>query len=141
MPSFFILYYKNVCIFALNTVNVIYGIIFMDFNEFKSFIKSIDVPAQRMGIFNLTINHDGKTYYFNSLKENYSGNDDLFGFGLNHHYTNCAEQPTESSIFHDSEDISIGIWREEFISAEKESDNKINIKTKKWNAILTFNED
>ena len=113
----------------------------MDFNEFKSFIKSIDVPTQRMGIFNLKINYDGNDYNFHSLKENYSGNDDLCGFGLNHHFENCAEQPTKRSLFHDREDIDVGIWREEFISAEKESDNKINIKTKKWNALLSFNED
>ena len=124
-----------------NTVNNFYGITFMNFNEFKSFIKSIDVPAQRMGIFNLKINHNGYDYNFHSLKENYSGNDDLCGFGLNHHFENCSEQPTKSSIFHDTEDIDVCVWREDFISAEKELDNKINIKTKKWNALLTFNED
>ena len=113
----------------------------MDFNEFKSFIKSIDVPTQRMGIFNLNINYNRRNYSFRSLKENYSANDDLFGFGLNHHFENCAEQPTKRSIFHDEEDIDIDIWKDDFISAEKESENKINIKNKKWTAVLTFNED
>jgi hypothetical protein len=111
----------------------------MNFNEFRTFISEIEVPTQRMGIFNVTIDYDGKKYHFYRLKENYSDNDDLFGFGLNHHHTNCSEQPTKSSIFHDDEDVCIDIRRKDFISAENKTENEIILKMKDWNAVLTFN--
>ncbi len=113
----------------------------MDFNEFRSFIRSIEVPKQRMGVFNLEIIHEGEKYHFYNLKENCGYNDDLFGFGLNHHFENCAEQPTKNSIFHDSEDVSVDIWRNDFVSAEKKSENKVHLKMKDWGAMITFNED
>ncbi len=111
----------------------------MNFNEFKDFIKSIDVPVQRMGIFDLDITYKGKQYLFTSLKENASFNDDLMGFGLNHHFGNIRELPTKSSIFHDSEDVSVDIWRNEVVEITKESDTKVVIKTKKWTGILKIN--
>lgn len=110
----------------------------MTFDEFKDFIKTIPAPAQRMGIFSLDIKYRGQTYNFHSLKENASYNDDLTGFGLNHHYGNVRELPTKKSIFHDSEDISIDIWRNEIKTIEKKSDNEIHIKTTKWEGTLTW---
>jgi len=111
----------------------------MTFDEFKDFIKSIPVPAQRMGIFNLDIKYNGDNYNFHSLKENASGNADLTGFGLNHHFGNVRELPTKESIFHDSEDISIDIWREEIVNIEKKAEREINIVTTKWEGTLTWN--
>lgn len=101
----------------------------MTFDEFKNFIDSVPAPAQRMGIFNLDIKYKGKTYNFHSLKQNASFNTDLTGFGLNHHFGNIRELPTKSSIFHDSEDVSVNIWREEIKSIEKVSDNEIKLVT------------
>ncbi len=111
----------------------------MIFDEFKELIQKIDAPAQRLGIFRLQINNKGKKYDFHSLKEN-SGSDNLTGFGLNHYgWLNLPMPQYKKSKFHDSEDVSVNISREEFIEASvKPGLNEIQIKTKSWNGVLTW---
>jgi len=108
------------------------------FDQFKEFIGAVDVPAQRTGIFNLDIRYRGKNYIFNDLKENAGHNEDLHGFGLNHHFGCIQELPTRKSIFHDSEDVSIDIWRHEVVRITQESDTRFLIETKKWTGTLTI---
>lgn len=110
----------------------------MTFDQFKEFVKSIPVPAQRVGIFNLCITYRKNTYSFYSLKQDVSYDGDLMGFGLHHHFGNIRELPTARSIFHDSEDVSIEIWRNEVKAIEKKAANEIHIKTTKWEGTLTW---
>lgn len=111
----------------------------MTFEELKDFVNSIDTPSQRLGIFDLTIYYRRKWYIFVNLKLNAGNNPELLGFGLNHHFDNIKDLPSKSSIFHDSEDVCIDIWKDLFVSAEKKRDYAYRIKTKKWSGILTIN--
>jgi len=111
----------------------------MNFDEFKNLIESIEVPAQRLGIFKVEINNKGKKYDFRSLKTNVSYNDDLFGFGLNHYGWLQLPMPQyKRSQFHDCEDVSIDIWRKDFIEATEIDKTKISLKMKNWTAIVSW---
>lgn len=107
----------------------------LSFDQFKEVIQAVDAPAQRLGIFNVAINNYGKKYDFMHLKESVSFNKDRFGFSLNHSY---QPQKYKQSKFHDWEDISVGISREEFITANEINDTTIEIKTKTFKAIVTW---
>ena len=112
----------------------------LSFDEFKTFISTIEVPAQRMGIFRLQIKNRGKEYDFDRLKETASNNDDSCGFSLNHYrWLNLPKQRYKQSKFHDEEDVSVDIDRVEFVKANKVPDNnEIILEMKKWYAIVSW---
>ena len=103
------------------------------FDEFVQLIATIPQPNQRLGIFNIKINNCQKRYEFHSLKVNYSNNPDVTGFGLNHYgwFAALPKQSFKRSRFHDEEDVSIGINRDEFEYAYKvENFNEIGVSCK-----------
>jgi hypothetical protein len=110
----------------------------MTFDEFVKEVDSIPVPAQRLGIFRVQLNNRGKVYDFHNLKQTMSGNKDVTGFSLNHYgWLSLPKPKYKSSKVHDSEDVSIDISRDEFISAEKEN-NSIQLETKTFKALITW---
>lgn len=74
------------------------------YDELKNDIDNIEVPAQRLGIFNVEIFNRGKYYFFKTLKQNVG--DDI-GFGLNHYGFGLSRQKYKRSKFHDEEDVCI----------------------------------
>jgi hypothetical protein len=107
----------------------------LTYDELKQEIDKIEVPKQRLGIFNVSINNKGKKYYFEKLKQNFGAS---VGFGLNHYgWTNLAKQAYKHSKFHDSEDVCIDIDESEFISCEK-NENEFIIKTKNFDAVVSW---
>lgn len=112
----------------------------LSFDEFKSFIKTIEVPAQRLGIFRLKIKNKKNKYDFHCLKESYSNDENSTGFSLNHYgWLNLPMPKTKHSQFHDEEDVGVDITRDKFIKAiKKDNENKILIKNKNWFGILSW---
>ena len=112
----------------------------LTFDEFKAFIKTVEVPAQRLGIFRLEIKNKRNKYDFHCLKESENYNEDAAGFSLNHYgWLNLPMPKSKRSQFHDEEDVSINIYRDKFIKAIKKVDeNKILINTKNWSGILSW---
>lgn len=73
---------------------------------------------------------------FKGLKETYTLNEKNCGFSRNHYYT---EQPTKQSIFHDSEDVDVTVWKDLFVSAKENLEtNTIELQTKKWTAEVKY---
>lgn len=112
----------------------------LTFDQFKDLMNGIDAPAQRLGIFNVKINNWHKRYYFTNLKINALNNPDLCGFGLNHYgWLGLPKQDYKQSKFHDEEDVSIYINRNEFEYAVKtENFNEVNIMMKTWHAQINW---
>lgn len=104
----------------------------LSFDELKEYLDEIPQPNSRVGIFDLTINNRGRKYSFERLKTNFSLNEDLLGFGLNHYgWLHLIMPSIKKSKFHDDEDVCVDIWRREFISAIL-TEKEINIKTKNF---------
>jgi hypothetical protein len=92
------------------------------FDNLVSFFNSIEVPAQRLGIFRVKITDaSNRRYDFHCLKLNMSYNYNLFGFGLNHYgwISTLPKQKYRQSKYHDEEDVSINIDRKDFLRMEK----------------------
>lgn len=107
----------------------------LTYKELKNEIDKIEVPEQRLGIFDVEINNKGKKYFFRSLKQNAGSN---VGFGLNHYGWLGLPMPKyKKSKFHDSEDVSINFEENEFISCQKEK-LKFIIKTKTFDAVVRW---
>jgi|ERR1035437_7759142 hypothetical protein len=112
---------------------------YVNFEKFKNIIRSVDVPAQRLGIFNVKINNRGKKYDFHCLKESITNNEDNFGFSLNHYgWEILPKQKYKKSKFHDEEDVCIDICKDEFIDAIVNHQNEILLKTKYFTALITI---
>lgn len=110
----------------------------LNFDELVDFIKSIESPTQRLGIFNVSINNKGKKYEFINLKPTHTNNKDFCGFSLNHYgWLNLPMPKYKKSKFHDEEDVSVWFERVEFISATLEG-KLLKIKTKNFNTIITW---
>jgi len=112
----------------------------LTFDQFKEIMNSIEVPAQRIGIFRIKINNNNKRYYFTGLKINASYNDNMFGFGLNHYgWLGLPKQSFKRSQFHDEEDVSIEVSRDIFQYAYKtEGFNEMSVSTKTWTAQINW---
>lgn len=112
----------------------------LTFDEYKELISSIEVPAQRLGIFRVKINNFNKRYYFECLKESASNNPDSTGLSLNHYgWLNLPKQRYFRSKFHDEEDVAISIDRHEFQYAYKvERFNEIDLVMKTWTAQINW---
>jgi hypothetical protein len=107
----------------------------LSYQELKNEIDKIEVPAQRLGIFDVEVNNKGKKYFFKSLKQN-AGN--CIGFGLNHYGWLGLPMPKyKQSKFHNSEDVCISFEENEFISCQMEN-KKFIIKTKTFDAVVRW---
>ncbi len=113
--------------------------------DFEGLKKALDEmnelsPAQRTGIFNVEIKNGARKYNFSSLKVNGGYNPDLLGFGLNHYgWMNLPMPKTKKSKFHDSEDVSIDLWRNEFETGEYDKTARtLNIKTKSFSLAVNW---
>jgi len=118
----------------------------IDFDSFRELIATLtdEIPVKdpRVGPFNLDILYRRKTYIFEKLKQSFSANEDSTGFSLNHYFQLyplvSSNVRGEASVFHDSEDVSVDITRERFNWARVVGAYKIEISTKKWFAVLTW---
>lgn len=125
----------------------------MTFAEAREFFTKLDqekAVAGRFGMYTAHIIYKNALYKFKNIKMNYSGRDDIFGFGLNHYFwlpgNHIASMPTRSSFFHDSEDVSVDIKEDQFVSAELSTGRIrafkegpfVTIETKKCKVLISW---
>lgn len=97
----------------------------MTFAQARAFFNKLDqerAVAGSLGMYTAHVIYKNALYKFRNIKMNASPSADIFGFGMNHYFwlpgNHIASMPTRSSIFHDSEDVSVDIKEEQFVSAE-----------------------
>ncbi len=110
----------------------------LSYDDLERTMFTIDVPENsRTGIFNVEINNMGKKYYFEKLKQT-APMKSFLGFSLNHYgWLGLQKQRYKRSKFHDEEDVSIQISKDEFINCIKLG-KQLTIKTKTFKAVVSW---